>query len=104
MQEILNRILEMDENARKKIDDVRKQQKNTKAEVLQLKNQVFNNYLEKAKAKVSETNEKKLKTAEKDFQKTLEQKEKIISELDLLFNKNKDKWVENIYNNVLKVD
>lgn len=101
MYDIINKILEMDEEARKLEDKTQAEKIASRQEVLKKKQEVYDEYLSAAKehletfkSAAKNSNEEKIKKAEQYY-------EEVSLALDKTFAQNKDRWIDEIVNGII---
>jgi|GEM_PF-222997 len=96
MQDLLKKIIEMDEQARKVEQQAKSEKLKSEEEVEKLREQIYNDYIERAKARV----EKNIGVEEKRAQEYLKAYEERIDsakkEMRGLLEANKEQWVDEI--------
>ena len=101
MDEVISKILQMDEEARKLDEEAQAEKIASHAEVLKKRREVYEEYLASAKTHIEEYKASEKKASEKEWKKKEKYYDGVSRELDKKFRDNKDKWVEEIVNGVL---
>ncbi len=101
MDDIINKILEMDETARKYSEQVESEKIASRNEVLKKRQAVYDEYLESAREHVEKFKEAAAKDSENDWKKTEQYYARISNALESDYKENKSKWVDAIVNEVI---
>ena len=96
MQDLLKRIIEMDEQARKIEKQAKEEKLKSETEVEQLKEQIYNDYIVRAKDRVEKNIAVDRENADKKYAQAKQHHEEMKQEMDRLYQQNKDSWVEEI--------
>lgn len=101
MDDIISKILQMDETARKMEDEAQAEKIASREEVKKKRQEVYDHYLESAKTHVQEFKKAAKKTSDENWKKTEKYYSDVSKSLDKKFKDHKDKWVNDIVNGVL---
>lgn len=101
MQDLLKRIVEMDEQARKIERQAKSEKLKSEAEVEELREQIYNDYIVRAKDRVEKNIAVDKAHAEEKLARYSENAEKAKSEMDALYQSNKEQWVSEIVSRAL---
>ena len=101
MDEVISKILQMDEEARKLDEEAQAEKIASHADVLKKRKEVYDEYLESAKTHIEEYKAVEKKASEKAWKKTAKYYDSVSRTLEKKFRDNKEKWVEEIVNGVL---
>ena len=101
MDDIISKILQMDETARKMEDEAQAEKIASREEVKQKRQEVYDEYLESAKTHVEEFKKCEGKKAEEKQKETEKLYSGISKALEKKYKDNKEKWVNGIVNGVL---
>ena len=96
MQDLLKRIIEMDEQARKIEKQAKEEKLKSETEVEQLKEQIYNDYIVRAKDRVEKNIAVDRENADKKYAQAKQHQEEMKQEMDRLYQQNKDSWVDEI--------
>jgi transposase len=96
MQDLLKRIIEMDEQARKIEQQAKNEKLRSETEVEQLKEQIYNDYIVRAKDRVEKNIAVDRENADKRYAQAQQHSEEMKQEMNRLYQQNKDSWVEEI--------
>lgn len=101
MKDMISRIIEMDKTARDLTQRAQKDKINLENEIKIKKDEIRNEYLERARKRLSMNENTERKLAEEQKLKIIANYEKISHSLDKLYAQNGDVWVDSIVKNVL---
>ena len=101
MQDMLKKIIEMDEQARLVKEKAQQEKAATENEIIETKKKIYNDYIERAKDRVKKNLEVDKANAKEDFEKTKAQHEMAMRSLNAMYEENGDKWVDEIVNRVI---
>ena len=96
MQDLLKRIIEMDEQARKIEQKAKDEKLRSEAEVEQLKEQIYNDYIVRAKDRVEKNIAVDRENADKKYAQAQQHAEEMKQHMNRLYQENKDIWVDEI--------
>lgn len=101
MDDIINKILAMDETARKLDDEAQAEKIASREEVLKKRQEVYDEYLRTAAEHLEMFKKAAGKSSEEKWKKTEKYYENLSSSLDKVYKENKDRWVNEIVSGVL---
>ncbi len=101
MQDLLKKIIEMDEQARKIEQQAKSEKEKSEAEVEQLREKIYTDYIERAKERVEKNIAIDKAHAEEKLTAYAEDTAKAKADMGALYEDNKDKWVSEIVGRVL---
>lgn len=101
MQDMISKIIEMDEKARDLNEEVLKSKIDYEQEIIAAKEKIIKDYLERARNRVQINAQSERDVAEKSLAETLEAHAKIEKNLNELYNANCDRWVDEIFKRVI---
>lgn len=101
MQDLMKQIVEMDKKARRITDSAQKEKVDSQKEIVQKREQIHANYLERARKHIEKAEPQERAVAEAQWEKKKEKFSGLSKNLDGLYQKNGDKWVAEIVNRVL---
>ena len=101
MQDLLKKIIEMDEQARKIEQQAKTEKEKSEAEVDQLREKIYTDYIERAKARVEKNIAVDKAHADQKIAEYSEQAAKAKADMAALYENNKEKWVSEIVGRVL---
>ena len=96
MQDLLKRIIEMDEQARKIEQQAKDEKLRSETEVEQLKEQIYNDYIVRAKDRIEKNIAVDRENADKKYAQAQLRNEEIKQEMNRLYTEKKDRWVDEI--------
>ncbi len=101
MQDMLKKIIEMDEQARLVKEKAQQEKAATENEIIETKKKIYNDYIERAKDRVKKNLEVDKANAEKNWEITKTQHEQAMQSLNAMYQENCDKWVDEIVSRVI---
>ena len=101
MKDMISRIIEMDKTARDLTQRAQKDKINLENEIKLKKDEIRNEYLERARKRLAINEKTERSLAEEQKLKIIENYKNISRNIDDLYNKNCDVWVDSIVKNVL---
>lgn len=96
MQDLLKRIIEMDEQARKIEQQAKDEKLRSETEVEELKEQIYNDYIVRAKDRIEKNIAVDRENADKKYAQAQLRNEEIKQEMNRLYIEKKDSWVDEI--------
>lgn len=100
MQEMIERILEMDKAARRLTDEAQELRVNAEKEIELKKQQLHKDYLERAERKIEKLREEEESNAEKEMAAFRIKAQSIRDALNQSYNENHEKWVNDIFSQI----
>lgn len=100
MQEMIERILEMDKAARRLTDEAQELRVNAEKEIELKKQQLHKDYLERAERKIEKLREEEEANAEKEMAAFRVKAQSIRDALNQSYNENHEKWVSDIFSQI----
>lgn len=101
MQDMLKKIIEMDEQARLVKEQANKEKAATEQEIIETKKRIYDDYIERAKDRVRKNLEVDKANAEKEWEKTSLKHQATSENLDKMYEENRDLWVDQIVSRVI---
>ena len=101
MQDLLKKIIEMDEQARKIDQQAKTEKLKSEAEVEELREKIYTDYIVRAKERIEKNTAVDKAKAEKKLAEAAKNAEKAKKEMTALYEKNKNSWVDEIVARVL---
>ena len=101
MQEMIKRILEMDEQARQLTEDASSMRMQAEMTVEEKSQALKDEYLTRARKKVEQLEEKERGFAEEEWEQTQKTYAGVMDSLDRTAERNKDAWIKTIVNRTL---
>lgn len=99
--DIITAILEIDKHAKEKIEKAYDEKKRIAVETEAEKEKIRNELSERAENRIKEVEKVEKGLADEKLEEIRAQKEKSISELDMNYNENHEKWENDIYNAIV---
>ena len=96
MQDLLKRIIEMDEQARKIEQEAKSEKLKSEAEVEQLREKIYNDYIERAKDRVEKNIAVDQAHADERLAAYREKTENAKQEMQRLYDSEHERWVDEI--------
>ena len=101
MDDVINKILQMDEEARKLDEEAQAERIASREEVMKKRKEVYDDYLKSAKEHIESYKAAEKKTSEAGWKKTEKYYDNVSRTLEKKFRDNKEKWVSEIVSGVL---
>lgn len=101
MQDLIKQIVEMDRKAREITDAAQLEKVSSEKEVAQKREQIRNDYLERARKRIALNEPNERAAAEADWDEKKKKIAELSEKLDALYTKNGDKWVNSIVARIL---
>ena len=101
MKDLLKKIIEMDERARKAEEEAKAEKLKSEAEIEELRNKIYNDYIVRAKDRVEKNIAVDKANAEKKIAEYSAAAEKAKHDMSAIYYANGDKWVDKIVSRVL---
>lgn len=101
MQDLLKKIIEMDEQARTIEQKVKAEKLASEAEVEELREKIYNDYINRAKDRIEKNISVDKAHAKEKLAEFEKQTDELKAEMDRLYEAEKDRWTDEIVNRVL---
>lgn len=101
MQDMLKKIIEMDEQARLVKENAEKEKAAIEQEIIKTKQEIYDDFINRAKERVEKNLAADKADAEKSWEITKAQHKAVLTQLELADKENHDKWVQEIFNRVI---
>lgn len=101
MQDMLKKIIEMDEQARLVKEQAIKEKAATEQEIIETKKKIYDDYIERAKDRVRKNLEVDRANAEKEWENTQAKHQATLKNLEDMYSQNHDLWVKQIVERVI---
>lgn len=101
MKDMLKKIIEMDEQARLVKVKAIEEKAATEIEIKETKQNIYNDFIERAKDRVKKNLEIDRQNAQKNWEETEKNHKEALDALDTLDKENHEMWVNEIVNNVI---
>ena len=102
MDDLISKILQMDETARKMEEEAQAEKIASREEVKKKRQEVYDEYLESAKVHVEQYKKTAVKASEEEWEITKKHYDSVSQKMEKTFKSNKERWVDNIVSAVLK--
>ena len=96
MQDLLKKIIEMDEQARKVEQQAKSEKLKSEEEVEKLREQIYNDYIDRAKARVEKNISVEENRAQEYLKAYAERIDSAKKEMHSVYETNRDQWVDEI--------
>lgn len=104
MQDMVERIVEMDKHARELTDEARRLKVGSEDRIKAKKEELRQNYLEKVNERLELIKQAEVKTANEEFKLIVQKQQKLEEQLDDMYAQNCDAWVDAIVARVIGDD
>lgn len=101
MQELLAKIIEMDEYARRVKEEAERDKLSSEAEIEELRQKIYDDYITRAKDRVEKNISIDRHNAEEEYAVQEEQVQRLKDEMLTRYAQNKDAWVDMIVSHVI---
>lgn len=101
MQDMLKKIIEMDEQSRLVKEKAQQEKAATEKEIIETKEKIYNDYINRANDRVKKNLEVDRANAQKQWEITQVKHTKAMEQLEREYDGNCDLWVEQIVNRVI---
>lgn len=102
MQDMIKKIIEMDEEARKLKAQAEQEKLQSEQEVLKAKQQIHEEYLQRARVRAEKNAKTEQEAADAQWEKTQAEHKAVLDRLNKEFKDNCDGWVDVITRNVVE--
>ena len=102
MEDMLAKIVEMDEKARELTEEANQEKVSSEADIAKAKEDVYNNYIEKARKRIAKNEITERKAADEKLKKSQQEQKEALKRLEKTFSENCDKWVDSIVSAVIE--
>lgn len=96
MQDLIKQIVDMDKKAREITDAAQQEKINSEKEILETREKIRNDYLERARKRIAQNEPQERAAAETAWQKKQKENAEITQRLDELYKEKGDEWVHTI--------
>lgn len=101
MQELLSKIIEMDEKARRIRKKAEREKEHSEEEIEQLRQQIYDDYIARARKRVEKNIAVDRKKAELAYAQSEKHAEEVKARMHRLYDENGDRWVDEIVARVI---
>lgn len=102
MQDMLSKIVDMDEKARQLTEQAEQQKVDSQKEIIKTKEDIYNNFIARARKRIALNEQAERKAAEEIWLTTKEKQEKILQAMEDLYQEKGQEWVNTIVQNVIQ--
>ena len=102
MEDMLAKIVEMDEKARELTEEANQEKVSSEADIAKAKEDVYNNYIEKARKRIAKNEITERNAADEKLKKSQQEQKAALERLEKNFSENCDKWVDSIVSAVIE--
>lgn len=104
MENIINKIIEIDENARRRLEEACQKKSEILCDAEKQEVAIRNDVLQRVKGRVEKIEEFEKTNADEKLEELNKKKEEAISYLNTIYNDNHEQWEKEIYNNILNLN
>lgn len=101
MQDMIAKIVEMDEKAREMTAEAQREKAMSEQDIAQAKEKIYNDFIERARRRIKINEETERKAAEENWKKVEAQHKQTLARLEKERTENSDKWADEIVRRVL---
>ena len=101
MEDMLSKIIEMDQKASLLTEDAQKTKTQLEQEIVKAKESIYNDYIERARKRIDLNEKADLENAQKSIVEIKANTENLLKQLNDTYNQNGDVWVDAIVKKVL---
>lgn len=101
MQDMIAKIVEMDEKAREMTAQAQREKAMSEQDIAQAKEKIYNDFIERARRRIKINEETERKAAEENWKKTEAQHQQTLARLEKVRTENSEKWADEIVKRVL---
>ena len=101
MEDMLAKIVEMDEKACELTEEANKEKVSSEADIAKAKEDVYNNYIEKARKRIAKNEITERNAADEELKKSQRQQKEALEKLEKTYSENCGKWVDSIVSAVI---
>ena len=88
MEDMLAKIVEMDEKARELTEEANKEKVSSEADIAKAKEDVYNNYIEKARKRIAKNEITERNAADEELKKSQRQQKEALEKLEKTYSEN----------------
>ena len=101
MENLLSKIIEMDEKARKIRKQAEREKELSEEEIELLRQQIYDDYIKRARARIEKNIAVDRQQAEEEYAAAKKRTDELITAMSQHYEENDDNWVDMIVSNVL---
>ncbi len=100
MEDMLSKIVEMDEKARKLTEEADREKATSEQDIAKARDAVYNKYIENARKRIEKNEVTERMAADDRLKKSKQKQKEALDRLEKTFSDNCDKWVDEIVSQV----
>ncbi len=101
MQDMISKIIELDEQERKMNEEVEKSIASSKDDLVEYRERIKKAYLDRARKRINRNRENEKRIARDHFEKISTQQEEEIASLEKISEEKMDQWVDEVFKRVV---
>lgn len=101
MEDMLAKIVEMDEKARELTEEAQQEKLSSEQEIAKAREAVYNNYIEKARKRIAQNEITERKVADEELKKFQQKQKQAMEKLEKVYSENCEDWVNSIVEGVI---
>lgn len=101
MQDMISKIVEMDEKAQELTAEAQKKKADSQQEISKAKEDIYNDFITRARKHIADIQTVEAKAAEERFEESKIKQDELLKKLNQKYAENGDGWVDTIVKNVL---
>ena len=101
MQDMIAKIVEMDEKARELTAEAQREKAMSEQDIAKAKEKIYNDFIERARRRIQLNEETECKTAEENWKQAEARHQETLRQLEQARVENSDKWADEIVKRVL---
>ncbi len=101
MEDMLSKIVEMDEKARKLTEEADREKATSEQDIAKARDAVYNHYIENARKRIEKNEATERRAADDRLKRSKQKQKEAFEKLEKTFSDNCDKWVDEIVSQVI---
>lgn len=101
MEDMLAKIVEMDEKARELTEEANQEKVSSEQDIAKAREVVYNNYIESARKRIAKNEATERKVADEKLKKSQQKQKEALDSLEKNYSENCGKWVDTIVKRVI---
>ncbi|HIQ80526.1 MAG TPA: hypothetical protein IAD32_04485 [Candidatus Scatavimonas merdigallinarum] len=102
MQDMIAKIVEMDEKARELTAQAQREKATSEQDIVKAKEKIYNDFIERARQRIKINEKTERKIAQDRLENTALAQEECLQAMEALYQQNGDRWIEEIVKQVLR--
>lgn len=102
MQDMLSKIVDMDEKARELTDQAEQIKVDSQKEIAKAKEEIYSKYISRARKRIELNEKTEREFAENQWKKTNDQQQQVLKTMNTLYKQKENEWVSSIVERVTK--